>query len=92
MSSPQEIQTAITNMSKWRRRDQRAPHKPLLLLYVLSAYQQGHQRWFHYGNEIRPQFLALLNSFGPQRRIHYLEMLFWRLKGDGFWQTISARP
>ncbi len=73
-------------MSIWRKGDQRAPHKPLLLLYVLSAYQQGHPRLFHYGDEIRPSLLALLNSFGPQRRAHYPEMPFWRLKGDGFWQ------
>ncbi|UCZ78384.1 HNH endonuclease [Pectobacterium carotovorum] len=86
MPSAQELQTAISNMSIWRKGDQRAPHKPLLLLYVLSAYQQGHPRLFHYGDEIRPQLLALLNSFGPQRRAHYPEMPFWRLKGDGFWQ------
>lgn len=73
-------------MSIWRKGDQRAPHKPLLLLYVLSAYQQGHPRLLHYGDEIRPQLLALLNSFGPQQRAHYPEMPFWRLKGDGFWQ------
>ncbi|MGI8473038.1 phosphorothioated DNA-binding restriction endonuclease [Pectobacterium brasiliense] len=86
MPSVQELQTAISNISIWRKGDQRAPHKPLLLLYVLSAYQQGHPRLFHYGDEIRPQLLALLNSFGPQRRAHYPEMPFWRLKGDGFWQ------
>lgn len=86
MPSVQELQTAISNMSIWRKGDQRAPHKPLLLLYVLSAYRQGHPRLFHYRDEIRPQLLALLNSFGPQRHVHYPEMAFWRLKGDGFWQ------
>ncbi len=41
---------------------------------------------FHYGDEICPSLLALLNSFWPQRRAHYPKIPFCRLKGDVFWQ------
>ncbi|KDX96458.1 hypothetical protein AC47_4452 [Escherichia coli 2-316-03_S3_C3] len=29
-------------MTTWRNGEQCAPHKPLLLLYVLAGYRQGH--------------------------------------------------
>lgn len=90
MKTSKELQTAISNLTVWRRGDQRAPHKPLLLLYVLSQYQQGHERLFNYGEEIHAPLLALLNSFGPQRRDHYPTMPFWRLRGDGFWELQNA--
>ncbi|WP_140920289.1 phosphorothioated DNA-binding restriction endonuclease [Limnobaculum xujianqingii] len=86
MVTGKTLQTAISHLSIWRKGDQRAPHKPLLLLFVLSEYQKGHQRLFSYGDEIHPALLELLKSFGPQRREHYPAMPFWRLRGDGFWQ------
>lgn len=85
MLTSKTLQTAISNLTVWRKGDQRAPHKPLLLLYVLSEYQRGHGRLFHYGNEIHQPLLELLNNFGPRRREHYPTMPFWRLQKDGFW-------
>lgn len=86
MINSKTLQEAISSLTVWRKGDQRAPHKPLLLLYVLSEYQKGHERLFNYGEEIHSQLLELLNSFGPQRREHYPAMPFWRLRGDGFWE------
>jgi putative restriction endonuclease len=86
MITSKTLQTAISNLTVWRKGDQRAPHKPLLLLYVLSEYQKGHGRLFAYGEEIHQPLLELLNNFGPQRRDHYPSMPFWRLRGDGFWE------
>jgi putative restriction endonuclease len=85
-----ELQKTIADITIWKKGDQRAPHKPLLLLYVLSRYKNGHSRLFHYGDEIRQPLMELLNSFGPQRKTHYPNMPFWRLKGDGFWQLENA--
>jgi len=90
MLNSKTLQTAISNLTVWRKGDQRAPHKPLLLLYVLSEYKKGHGRLFHYGNEIHRPLLDLLQSFGPQRREHYPTMPFWRLQGDGFWEVKNA--
>ncbi|WP_347253198.1 phosphorothioated DNA-binding restriction endonuclease [Leminorella grimontii] len=86
MNTEKALQDALSHLSVWRKGDQRAPHKPLLLLYVLSEYRKGHERLFNYGEEVYSQLLELLTSFGPQRRSHYPSMPFWRLRGDGFWQ------
>jgi len=42
MASSKTLEQAIANITIWRKGEQRAPHKPLLLLYVLANYQQGH--------------------------------------------------
>lgn len=86
MASSKTLEQAITDITIWRKGDQRAPHKPLLLLYVLANYQKGHARLFDYGTEIREQLHSLLERFGPQRAQYRPDMPFWRLKGDGFWE------
>ncbi len=86
MLTIKKLQTAISSLSVWRKGDQRAPHKPLLLLYVLSQYQKKHGRLFNYGEELHQPLLELLNNFGPKRKNHYPTMPFWRLRGDGFWE------
>ncbi|HCD8889282.1 TPA: HNH endonuclease, partial [Enterobacter hormaechei] len=85
MASSKTLEQAIADITIWHKGEQRAPHKPLLLLYVLANYQQGHARLFDYGTEVHEQLLSLLERFGPQRKAHYPNMPFWRLKGDGFW-------
>lgn len=86
MASSKTLEQAIADITIWRKGEQRAPHKPLLLLYVLAHYQQGHARLFDYGTEIRDQLHNLLERFGPQRKQYRPDMPFWRLKGDGFWE------
>ncbi|EKY7667650.1 HNH endonuclease, partial [Salmonella enterica subsp. enterica serovar Derby] len=55
MTADKTLKQAISNITIWRKGEQRAPHKPLLLLYVLSHYRQGHDRLFDYGSEIHEQ-------------------------------------
>lgn len=76
MYTSSALQNDISNLTIWRKGDQRAPHKPLLLLLVLSEYRKGHPRLFNYGNEIHQQLLELLISFGPYRREYYPNMPF----------------
>lgn len=90
MGSSQILQQAIADMTTWRKGEQRAPHKPLLLLYVLAGYQQGHGRLFNYASEVRDNLHSLLERFGPQRAQYRPDMPFWRLQGDGFWQLQNA--
>ncbi|KGT63177.1 hypothetical protein T643_A5238 [Klebsiella pneumoniae MRSN 1319] len=59
MPSSMTLQHAIENIAIWRKGEQRAPHKPLLLLYVLSQYQRGHVRMFDYTSEIRDELHSL---------------------------------
>ncbi|MDK1704619.1 HNH endonuclease [Serratia rubidaea] len=84
------LQSAISNVSVWRQGDVCAPHKPLLLLYVLSQYKAGHPRLFNYGREIHEPLTRLLKEFGPKRRTDYPNMPFWRLRSDGFWEIANA--
>lgn len=61
MTSDKTLKQVISNITIWRKGEQRAPHKPLLLLYVLSHYRQGHGRLFKYGSEIYEPLLDLWN-------------------------------
>ena len=90
MASSKTLEQAIADITIWRKGEQRAPHKPLLLLYVLSQYQRGHARMFDYASEIRDELHSLLERFGPQRRQYRPDMPFWRLKGDGFWELHNS--
>ena len=90
MPSSKTLQQAIANITIWRKGEQRAPHKPLLLLHVLSHYQRGHPRMFDYASEVRDELHSLLERFGPQRAQYRPDMPFWRLKGDGFWELRNA--
>ncbi|KAA1049479.1 phosphorothioated DNA-binding restriction endonuclease [Pseudocitrobacter sp. 73] len=90
MASIKTLQQAVTNITIWRKGEQRAPHKPLLLLYVLAGYQNGHGRLFNYGTEIRDNLHVLLERFGPQRAQYRPDLPFWRLQGDGFWELQNA--
>lgn len=90
MPSSTTLQHAIENITIWRKGEQRAPHKPLLLLYVLSQYQRGHARMFDYASEIRDELHSLLERFGPQRRQYRPDMPFWRLKGDASGSCTTA--
>lgn len=76
---------AIEKMNVWKRGDQRAPHKPLLLLYVFGKYLEGHARFFEF-SEIDEPLRKLLVDFGPARRTHHSELPFWHLASDGMWE------
>ncbi|WP_422139545.1 hypothetical protein [Endozoicomonas sp. ALC020] len=73
------------NFNIWKRGSQRAVHKPLLLLYVLSQYQKGHERFFTYA-EIEQPLKKLLIEFSPLQDGRNTPVPFWRLQNDGFWE------
>lgn len=62
MPSSTTLQHAIENITIWRKGEQRAPHKPLLLLYVLSQYQRGHARMFDYARRYAMSCIACWNA------------------------------
>lgn len=81
-----ELIDKVESVSRWRRGDQRAPHKPLMLLYALSEYKKGHERLFHFETEVDQQLKELLIQYGPFRKAYHPEYPFWRLVNDGFWE------
>ncbi|MCC5579038.1 HNH endonuclease [Microtetraspora sp. AC03309] len=73
----------ISNIRPWKRNGERAPHKPLLLLYALGRFQR------HGGEPIpfsaaEPDLKRLLKEFGPPRDTSP-GYPFHHLTNDGIW-------
>lgn len=77
------------NLKVWQRGDERAPHKPLLLLLALGRYASGADRLIKYA-EIDKPLKQLLELFGPPRKSFHSEYPFWRLQNDGLWELENA--
>lgn len=78
----------IQGINVWKRGGQRAPHKPLLLLYALGACSRGEERLIPY-SRVDPALRTLLAEFGPTRKVYHPEYPFWRLRNDDVW-TLSS--
>jgi len=79
-----EIRHRFQQLNVWKRGDQRAPHKPLLVLYALGRLQRGDPRMIAYADVDR-RLRELLEEFGPSRKRFHPEFPFWRLQSDGVW-------
>ncbi len=89
MLEPFELKERIKNISVWKKGDQRAPHKPLLILYALGQIQgNSNNRFLHY-NTTRDKLIELLREFGPVRKSYHPEEPFVRLSNDGIWELNS---
>jgi putative restriction endonuclease len=86
-SEPDQVLKRFDELNTWRQGDQRAPHKPLLVLYALGRWQQGKADVTYADAE--PDLTALLREFGPPRKSDHPEQPFWRLQRDGVW-TVQA--
>lgn len=75
----------------WRRGDERAPHKPLLVLYALGQLQSGAGRLIPFDQLERP-LERLLKEFGPPRKSPHPELPFFHLKNDGVWEIDERVP
>jgi hypothetical protein len=79
------ILTRFDDLNTWEQGDQRAPHKPLLVLYALGRWQQGKAEVTF--KEAEPELTALLREFGQYRKSDHPEQPFWRLQKDGVWMV-----
>ena len=73
----------------WRARGDRAPHKPLLVLWAIGRCLRGEPRMASYG-DVATSLGALLREFGPSRRSVHTSFPFWRLRADGVWEVDGA--
>ncbi|MFC5700717.1 phosphorothioated DNA-binding restriction endonuclease [Cohnella faecalis] len=80
----EELRKRIANLSIWKKNGQRAPHKPLLLLFALAQLQQN-QTILSYA-DTRAKLRKLLFEFGPPRKSYHPEEPFVRLTTDGIWK------
>lgn len=73
----------------WSRGDERAVHKPLLVLYAIGQAGRSADRLLPF-HQVDRDLGALLKEFGPPRRTVHTEYPFWRLQNDGIWEVAKA--
>lgn len=81
----EDLKESIKKLAIWKKGDQRAPHKPLLVLYSLGQIQNGQPRLLQY-EQVSKDLKELLIEFGPLRRSYHPEEPFVRLTRDGIWE------
>ena len=81
---------AIDNLNIWKRGDERAPHKPLLILYALARQVLDPDVEFEF-SIIEEDIEDLLNEFGKPQQSGRQKVYepFWRLQKDGIWEVCS---
>jgi putative restriction endonuclease len=89
---PEDVLQRFDELTIWKQGEQRAPHKPLLVLYALGLWQRGQTEVTF--REAEPTLRTLLQEFGPPRKSDHPEQPFWRLQRDGVWsvQASSGLP
>ena len=80
------LQRQLTELNVWKRGDERAPHKPLLLLLVMGRAARGEDRLVPF-REIEEPLTGLLRHFGPPRKSYHPEFPFRYLATDGLWEV-----
>ena len=80
-----EILSAFERIRVWQGGGQRAPHKPLLILFELGRLVAGEPALIDF-NEAEPKLRALLEEFGPWRKRQAPNLPFWHLQTDGLWE------
>src|SRR5215831_5086356 len=83
-TASENVLNRFDKLNVWSRGDQRAPHKPLLVLYALGRWCRGDTSAVPF-REAEHDLTALLKEFGPPRRSYHPEYPFWRLQNDGVW-------
>lgn len=78
------LKRKIESMAVWKKWGQRAPHKPLLLLYALGQLKNKKVRFLPY-IDVKAKLTSLLEKYGPKRQSYHPEEPFVRLTNDGLW-------
>ncbi len=79
------------DLNVWRRRGERAPHKPLLVLLALGRLQSTGTRMLPF-DQIEGPLTRLLEEFGPPRKSPHPELPFYHLSTDGVWEIEDDIP
>ena len=74
----------------WHARGQRAPHKPLLVIWAIGRCLRGEPRLAPF-RLVDSELTRLLRRFGPHRETISTEPPFWRLQNDDVWEIDRER-
>lgn len=85
----QFILTHMKTLNVWRRGDERAPHKPFLILLALARVAHGQERLNRF-SDLEEPLGHLLKDFGPPRKSVHPEYPFWRLQSDRLWEVLNS--
>jgi putative restriction endonuclease len=84
-----QVLKLFRDINVWKKGGERAPHKPLLLLYALGRLGRGDARSLEY-KTVDHDLRELLTRFGPPRATYHTEYPFWRLRNDGIWEVSDS--
>ena len=84
----EKLLNEFSDIVVWSKGAQRAPHKPLLILYTLGSLLNGKDKVVF--NDIEKPLTELLKEYGPRRKSYHPEYPFWRLQNDGVWMLDNA--
>ena len=85
----EEIIQRFETLNIWSCGGQRAPHKPLLVLYAIGRLLRDDIRLIPY-TEIEEDLGRLLQQFAPRRSRQGTQFPFWRLQNDEVWEVTHA--
>ena len=86
----EQILQRFETLRQWGSGGERAPHKPLLVLYAIGKLLRGEDRLISYADDIEENLKNLLREFGPRRDHYNPQFPFWRLQNDGVWEVSDA--
>lgn len=86
----EDIIRKFKSLRVWKNSGERAPHKPLLVLYAIGRLLRGENRLISYANDIEDNLTDLLREFGPERQTNQPVQPFWRLQNDNVWEVTDA--
>lgn len=86
----ERILQQFETLRQWGSGGERAPHKPLLVLYAIGKILRGEDRLISYVDDIEENLKNLLREFGPRRDNYNPHFPFWRMQNDGIWEVTNA--
>jgi putative restriction endonuclease len=84
----EDVLGKIRTINPWKnsKTGERAPHKPLLILYALGQLLCEGKNHIRFAEFYDP-FTHVLEEFGPPRKSYHPEYPFWHLRTDEIWEV-----
>lgn len=86
----EDIIKKFKSLNVWKSGTERAPHKPLLVLYAIGKLLRDEDRLISYVQDVEEHLTDLLRKFGPERENDQPVQPFWRLQNDEVWEVTDA--